>query len=181
MRTVIWKEAWMTLELARERVHAFSRVRVYVCACMCVISSWVAGCRQPGRDKLGWMEVALRVCAEGVCLCACVCSCREITSQRTWKCVFSCLPVQDSKEISRQPNIPPCVFPAKTGGGIPTSQSDATGSCLEWAALLHLIGSTHRMTQPPLLYIVTTKWVRFILQVQLKNVLTDKQVDLLNT
>lgn len=50
------------------------------------------------------MEGALRMC---VCQRTCVCLCREITSQRTWKCVFFCLPARDSEEISRQPNIPP--------------------------------------------------------------------------
>lgn len=119
---------------------------VCVCACprVCVISSWVAGCRQPGRDKLGWMEGARRACVRvRVCVCAtsacmCVCACREITSQRTWKCVFSCLPARDSKEISRQPNIPLVFSQRKQEVEYQPLRPDATGSGLEWATLPRL-------------------------------------------
>lgn len=153
------KHEWLLGE-HREPVHVLVSASVYVCARACLISSWVAGCRQPGRDKPGWMEGALCVCVDYVRLCACVCSCGEITSQRTWKCVFSCLPARDSKEISRQPNIPLVFSRQKQEVEYQPLRTDATGSGLEWVALPLLKSSTHIHTQTAASCTVTTSAFR---------------------
>lgn len=105
-------------------------VCVWVRARVCVISSWVAGCRQPGRDKRGWMEGALRVC---VCVCVHVC---VHVGKSLHKGLEVCVLLSTSAGLGgdkQTAKYSPCVFPAKTGGGIPTTQTDATGSGLEWA------------------------------------------------
>lgn len=133
--SVLWeqwfgrKHEWLLSE-RRELMHVRVTVCVWVRARVCVISSWVAGCRQPGRDKRGWMEGALRVC---VCVCVHVC---VHVGKSLHKGLEVCVLLSTSAGLGgdkQTAKYSPCVFPAKTGGGIPTTQTDATGSGLEWA------------------------------------------------
>lgn len=106
--------------------------RVCLCACMCVISSWAAGCRQPGRDKRGWMEGALHECVSSVWVWVHL---YIRVGKSLHKGLEVCVPLSASAGLrgdKQTAKYSPCVFPAKTGGGIPTTQTDATGSGLEW-------------------------------------------------
>lgn len=131
-----------------------------MCVCLhahvCVISSWVAGCRQPGRDKRGWMEGALRVCVSNVCACVLV---YVRLGKSLHKSLEVCVLLSTSAGLGgdkQTAKYSPCVFPAKTGGGIPTTQTDATGQAWN-EPRFHSLQAAPRKTR--CLCTLTTGWV----------------------
>lgn len=69
------------------------------------------------------------MCVYRVCVCMCV-----RVGKSLHKGMEVCVPLSTSAGLrgdKQTAKYSPCVFPAKTGGGIPTTQTDAMGSGVE--------------------------------------------------
>lgn len=138
----------MNDSLVTERAH--ERACVCVGVHVCVISSWAAGCRQPGRDKPGWMEGAMHVCVQrvsklGVCVL--------VWGNHFTKDMEVHVPLSASEGLGgdkQTAKYSPCVFPAKTGGRIPTTQTMPQGQAWNELGFEGLRKQNYKISNPVL-------------------------------
>lgn len=92
------------------------------------------------------MEGALHVCVSSVCAFVPVC---VRVGKSLHKSLEVCVLLSTSAGLGgdkQTAKYSPCVFPAKTGGGIPTTQTDATGQTWN-ERRFHLLQAAPRKTQ----------------------------------